>query len=51
MKPKVAFCMAHMRVFQIIAKNSTESYHWGGRHNKTSKHKTASVTMKLSFDL
>ena len=42
---------AQMGAFQIIAKNSTESYSWGGRHNKTSKHKTATVTMKLSYDI
>ena len=42
---------AQMGVFQIIAKNSTESYHWGGTHNKTSKHKTATVTMKLTYAL
>ena len=40
---------AKMGVFQIIAKNSTENYSWGGRHNKTSKHKTATVTMKLEY--
>ena len=40
---------AQMGVFQIIAKNSTENYSWGGRHNKTSKHKTATVTMKLEY--
>ena len=42
---------AQMGVFQIIAKNSTENYTWGGAHNKTSKKKTASVTMKLSFEI
>ena len=42
---------AQMGVFQIIAKNSTENYSWGGTHNKTSKHKTATVTMKLSYDI
>ena len=41
---------AQMGVFQIIAKNSTENYSWGGTHNKTSKHKTATVTMKLSYE-
>jgi len=40
---------AQMGVFQIVAKNSTENYTWGGRHNKTSKHKTASVTAKLEY--
>jgi len=42
---------AQMGVFQIIAKNSTENYSWGGTHNKTSKHKTATVTMKLNYEL
>lgn len=42
---------AQMGVFQIIAKNSTESYTWGGRHNKTSKHKTATVTAKLEYSI
>ena len=42
---------AQMGVFQIIAKNSTEDYSWGGRHNKTSKHKTATVTMKLDYNI
>ena len=40
---------AQMGVFQIVAKNSTENYTWGGRHNKTSKYKTASVTAKLEY--
>ena len=42
---------AQMGVFQIIAKNSTENYSWGGSHNKTSKHKTATVTMKLEYSI
>ena len=42
---------AQMGVFQITAKNSTERYSWGGTHNKTSKNKTATVTMKLSYGL
>ena len=42
---------AQMGVFQIIAKNSTENYTWGGRHNKTSKHKTATVTAKLEYSI
>ena len=42
---------AQMGVFQIIAKNSTENYSWGGTHNKTSKHKTATVTMRLNYDI
>ena len=42
---------AQMGVFQIVAKNSTERYTWGGTHNKTSKNKTANVTMKLSYEI
>ena len=37
---------AKMGVFQITAKNSTEGYSWGGTHNKTSKHKTATYQTK-----
>ena len=40
-----------MGVFQIVAKNSTENYSWGGTHNKTSKHKTATVTAKLEYSI
>ena len=42
---------AKMGVFLIVAKNSTEQYTWGGTHNKTSKNKTANVTMKLSYEI
>ena len=42
---------AQMGVFQIVAKNSTENYTWGGRHNKSSKHKTASITAKLEYNI
>ena len=42
---------AQMGVFQITAKHSTERYTWGGTHNKTSRDKTAHVTMKLTFDV
>jgi hypothetical protein len=42
---------AKMGVFQITAKNSTEGYSWGGTYNKTSKHKTATVTMRLAYGL
>jgi len=41
----------HMGVFQITAKHSTEKYTWGGTHNKTSRYKTAHVTMKLTHDV
>ena len=36
---------------QITAKHSTERYTWGGTHNKTSRDKTAHVTMKLTYDV
>jgi len=42
---------AQMGVFQIVAKNSTQDYSWGGRHNKTSKNKTATVTAKLQYNI
>ena len=42
---------AQMGVFQITAKHSTERYTWGGTHNKTSRDKTAHVTMKLTYDV
>jgi len=42
---------AQMGVFQIIAKNSTENYTWGGTHNITSRNKTAAVTMKLTYEI
>ena len=37
--------------FEITAKHSTERYTWGGTHNKTSRDKTAHVTMKLIYDI
>ena len=40
-----------MGVFQITAQHSTERYTWGGTHNKTSREKTAHVTMKLTYDV
>lgn len=40
---------ANMGVFQIVAKNSTEDYSWGGAFNTSSKRKTASITMKLQY--
>ena len=42
---------AQMGVFQITAQHSTERYTWGGTHNKTSRDKTAHVTMKLTYDV
>ena len=40
---------ANMGVFQITGQNSGEDYSWGGAFNTSSKNKTASITMKLSF--
>lgn len=40
---------ANMGVFQITGQNSNEDYSWGGTYNTSSKHKTASITMKLDY--
>jgi hypothetical protein len=40
---------AKMGIFQITGQNSSEDYSWGGTFNTTSKEKTASITMKLSY--
>jgi len=40
---------ARMGVFQITGQNSDENYSWGGTYNTTSKKKTASITMKLTY--
>lgn len=42
---------ANMGVFQITGQNSGEDYSWGGAFNTSSKNKTASITMKLSFEV
>ena len=42
---------AEMGVFQITGQNSNEDYSWGGSFNTKAKHKTASITVKLSFSL
>jgi hypothetical protein len=42
---------ADMGIFQITAQNSSEEYSWGGAFNTTSKNKTASITVKLDFDI
>lgn len=42
---------AEMGVFQITGQNTNEDYSWGGSFNTKSKHKTASITVKLSFEL
>lgn len=41
---------ANMGIFQITGQNSGEDYSWGGTLNTSSKNKTASITMKLSFE-
>jgi uncharacterized protein len=40
---------ANMGIFQITGQNSTEEYSWGGTFNTSSKEKTASITMRLSY--
>ena len=42
---------ATMGVFQITGQNSNEDYSWGGSFNTKAKDKTASITVKLEFDL
>jgi hypothetical protein len=42
---------ATMGVFQITGQNSNEDYSWGGSFNTKAKFKTASITVKLEFDL
>jgi hypothetical protein len=42
---------ADMGIFQITAQNSSEDYTWGGAFNTSSKRKTASITVKLEFDI
>lgn len=42
---------ARMGVFQITGQNSGEDYSWGGAYNTTSKNKTASITMRLEYNV
>ncbi len=42
---------AKMGIFQITGQNSTEDYSWGGTFNTSSKEKTASITMKLVYNI
>ncbi len=42
---------AEMGVFQIVAQNSSEEYSWGGSFNTTAKRKTASITVKLDYEV
>jgi len=42
---------ARMGVFQITGQNSGEDFSWGGAYNTTSKNKTASITMRLEYNV
>lgn len=42
---------ANMGIFQITGQNSNEDYSWGGSFNTKAKLKTASITVKLEFEL
>jgi len=42
---------AKMGIFQITGQNSDENYSWGGTFNTASKEKTASITMKLNYEV
>lgn len=42
---------ANMGIFQITAQNSAENYSWGGTFNTSSKRKSASITVKLDFNI
>ena len=42
---------AKMGIFQITGQNSNEDYSWGGTYNTESKEKTASITMKLDYEV
>jgi hypothetical protein len=42
---------ATMGVFQIVAQNSSEEYSWGGSFNTSSKNKTATITMRLEYNV
>lgn len=42
---------AKMGIFQITGQNSNEDYSWGGTYNTESKEKTASITMKLDYNV
>lgn len=42
---------ADMGVFQITGQNSNEEFSWGGTFNTSAKHKTATITVQLSYEL
>ncbi len=42
---------AQMGVFQIVGQNSNDEYSWGGSFNTSSKYKSATITMDLTYEL
>jgi hypothetical protein len=42
---------AQMGIIQITGQNSNEDYSWGGTYNTSSREKTASITMKLTYSI
>jgi hypothetical protein len=42
---------AQMGIFQITGQNSSEEYSWGGTFNTSSREKSASITMKLTYQI
>lgn len=42
---------ANMGVFQITGQNSGEDYSWSGAYNTGDKRKTASITMRLEYEI
>lgn len=42
---------AQMGVFQITGQNSSENYSWGGAFNTLDKDKSASITIRLKFEI
>lgn len=42
---------AGLGVFQIIAQNSADDYSWGGSFNTSSKRKTATITVRLEYEV
>ena len=42
---------ARLGVFQILGYNSGESYSWSGTFNTSSRWKTASITVKMNFEV
>ncbi len=42
---------ANMGVFQITGQNSGEDFSWSGAYNTADKNKTASITMRLQYEI